>query len=157
MQVGRAQTYARRRASLPGMASLGASGQAGSLHHRHHRGVRGRPRPGWLGRKRERPDLVLFAALMLCVATTVELTKRAGENAGVTKDVYAVWELPIAILLPPVFALLAPLIRILLTQFRIRRVPVHRRVFTAGAVGLSLRAGLAGFPCNRPSQCRPEC
>ena len=31
-----------------------------------------------------------------------------GENAGVIKDVYAVWELPIAILLPPVFALVAP-------------------------------------------------
>ena len=32
-------------------------------------------------------DLVLFAVLMLCIATTVELTKRAGENAGVIKDV----------------------------------------------------------------------
>src|SRR5258708_30428400 len=56
---------------------------------------------GWAANVSVR-DLVLFAALILCVATTVELTKRAGENAGVTKDVYAVWELPIAILLPPV-------------------------------------------------------
>ena len=62
-------------------------------------------------------DLVVFAMLMLCIATTVELTKRAGENAGVIKDVYAVWELPIVILLPPVFALVAPLIRIALTQW----------------------------------------
>ena len=61
-------------------------------------------------------DLFVFAALLLCIATTVELTKRAGENAGVIKDVWGVWELPIAILLPPVFALVAPLIRIGLTQ-----------------------------------------
>ncbi len=32
-------------------------------------------------------DLFVFAVLMLCIATTVELTKRAGENAGVIKDV----------------------------------------------------------------------
>lgn len=90
-------------------------------------------------------DLLLFAALLLCIATTVELTKRAGENAGVTKDVYAVWELPIAILLPPVFALVAPLIRIILTQLRIRRVPVHRRVFTASAIGLSYGLASVAF------------
>jgi diguanylate cyclase (GGDEF)-like protein len=88
-------------------------------------------------------DLFVFGALLVCIGTTVELTRRAGENAGVTKDVYAVWELPIAILLPPVFALLAPLIRIGLTQLRIRRVPTHRRAFTAAAVGLSY--GLASL------------
>jgi diguanylate cyclase (GGDEF)-like protein len=90
-------------------------------------------------------DLFLFTALMLCVVTTVELTKRAGENAGVIKDVYAVWELPIAILLPPVFALLAPLIRIGLTQYRIRRIPTHRRVLTASAIGLSYGLASVGF------------
>ena len=82
---------------------------------------------------------------MLCVATTVELTKRAGENAGVVKDVYAVWELPMAILLPPVFVLVAPLIRIGLTQWRIRRIPAHRRVFAAAAVGLSYGLASVGF------------
>jgi diguanylate cyclase (GGDEF)-like protein len=82
-------------------------------------------------------DLLVFGALLGCIAATVELTKRAGENAGVTKDVYAVWELPIAILLPPAYALLAPLVQYALTQWRIRRVPPHRRIFTACAVGLS--------------------
>ena len=90
-------------------------------------------------------DLFVFAALMLCIATTVELTKRAGENAGVIKDVWGVWELPIAILLPPVFALLAPLIQVALAQYRIRRIPVHRRVFSAAAVGLSYGLASAGF------------
>jgi diguanylate cyclase (GGDEF)-like protein len=82
-------------------------------------------------------DLLVFAALLACIAATVELTKRAGENAGVTKDVYAVWELPIAILLPPAYALLAPLVQYGLTQWRVRRVSPHRRIFTACAVGLS--------------------
>ena len=56
-------------------------------------------------------DLFVFAVLMLCIATTVELTKRAGENAGVIKDVWGVWELPIAILLPPVSPWSRPLSR----------------------------------------------
>jgi diguanylate cyclase (GGDEF)-like protein len=82
-------------------------------------------------------DLLLCGALMLCTAATVELTRRAGENAGVIRDVYAVWELPLAILLPPVYALVVPAFRIALTQYRIRRVPLYRRVFSAAGVGLS--------------------
>jgi diguanylate cyclase (GGDEF)-like protein len=82
-------------------------------------------------------DLWLYGALLLCTAATVELTKRAGENAGLIKDVYGVWELPIAILLPPIYALLAPIFRFTLTQLRIRRVPLHRRVFSAAVMGLS--------------------
>jgi len=82
-------------------------------------------------------DLGLFGALLLCSALTVELTKRAGENAGVIKDVYGVWELPLAILLPPFFVLVAPIFRFTLTQLRIRPVPLHRRVFSAAVMGLS--------------------
>src|SRR5215472_6217441 len=82
-------------------------------------------------------DLVLFGALLLCTTATVELTKRAGESIGLTRDVYAVWELPLAILLPPVYALVVPIFRFTLTQLRIRRVPVHRRVFSAAIIGLS--------------------
>ena len=82
-------------------------------------------------------DLLLCGALMLCTAATVELTRRAGENAGVIRDVYAVWELPLAILLPPVYALVVPAFRFALTQYRIRRVPLYRRVFSAAGVGLS--------------------
>jgi diguanylate cyclase (GGDEF)-like protein len=82
-------------------------------------------------------DLWLFGVLLLCSALTVELTKRAGENAGMIKDVYGVWELPLAILLPPVFTLVAPIFRLTLTQVRIRPVPLHRRVFSAAVMGLS--------------------
>jgi diguanylate cyclase (GGDEF)-like protein len=82
-------------------------------------------------------DLLLFGALLACIATTVELTRRAGETAGIAKDVYAVWELPIAVLLGPLYALLAPLIRFALVQWRVRRIPLHRRVFSAAAISLS--------------------
>lgn len=82
-------------------------------------------------------NIWLFGVLLLCTALTVERTKRLGENAGLIKDVYTVWELPLAILLPPVYALVAPIFRFTLTQLRIRRIPLHRRVFSAAVVGLS--------------------
>jgi diguanylate cyclase (GGDEF)-like protein len=88
-------------------------------------------------------DVELFAALLLCVAATVELTRRVGENHGFVKDVYAIWELPVAILLPLAYAPVLPVIRFALTQWRIQRVPVHRRMLSAAALGLSyLAAGL---------------
>jgi diguanylate cyclase (GGDEF)-like protein len=82
-------------------------------------------------------DLALLAALVACDAITVEVYRRAGENAGVIKDVYGVWELPVAILLPPLYALLVPILRQVLAQWRIRQFPPHRRAFTAAVVGLS--------------------
>jgi len=88
-------------------------------------------------------DLALLAALVACEAATIEFTRRAGENAGVIKDVHGVWELPVAILLPPVYALLVPVLRLAMTQWRIRQVPVHRRAFSAAVVGLSY--GVASF------------
>ncbi len=88
-------------------------------------------------------DLVLFAGLLICSAATVELTRRVGENLGLVKDVYAVWELPVAILLPLAYAPVLPAVRFALTQWRILRVPVYRRVFSAAAIGLSyVTAGL---------------
>jgi diguanylate cyclase (GGDEF)-like protein len=90
-------------------------------------------------------QLLLFAALLGCDALTVEMTRSQGETASLIKDVYAIWELPVAILLPPVFALLAPIPRIALTQWRIRQIAPHRRVFTAGAIGLSYGAAYVTF------------
>jgi diguanylate cyclase (GGDEF)-like protein len=89
--------------------------------------------------------LLLLVFLLLCIVATVELTKRAGENAGLIRDVYAVWELPIALLLPPVYALLVPIFRLWLCQWRIRRTPLHRRVFTAAILGLSYGSASLAF------------
>jgi diguanylate cyclase (GGDEF)-like protein len=90
-------------------------------------------------------DLLVLGSLLLCIAATVELTKRAGENAGLIRDVYAVWELPIALLLPPLYALLVPVFRLALVQWRIRSAPLHRRVFSASAVGLSYGGASLAF------------
>jgi diguanylate cyclase (GGDEF)-like protein len=88
-------------------------------------------------------DLELFAALLGCSAATVELTRRSSENKGFAKDVYAVWELPVAILLPLAFVPIIPAVRTALTQWRVRRAPLYRRVFTSAAIGLSyFAAGL---------------
>lgn len=101
-------------------------------------------------------DLLLFAALLACTAVTVELTRRAGENSGgLIRDVYGVWELPVAILLPPVYALLAPAIRLALIQWRIRQLPVYRRVFSAAAVGLAWGSASVAFHGIHPDVTGP--
>ena len=82
-------------------------------------------------------DLVVFGLLVACGGVTVEMMRRTGETALFIKDVCGVWELPIAILLPPMYALLAPIPRIALSQWRVRKIAVHRRVFTAAAISLS--------------------
>src|SRR5579859_7000578 len=90
-------------------------------------------------------NLGLFGALLVCTAATVELTKRSGENAGVIKDVYTVWELPIAILLPPAYALVMPIFRFTLTQLRIRRIPLYKRVLSTAVIGLALGSASVVF------------
>jgi len=82
-------------------------------------------------------DLLLFSGLVVCSLVTVEVSRRPGETALQTKDVFAIWTLPIAVLLPPVFALLAPIPRLAFTQWRVRKIAPYRRVFTAAALGLS--------------------
>jgi diguanylate cyclase (GGDEF)-like protein len=90
-------------------------------------------------------DLVLFAGLLACSAATVELTRRAGENNGVAKDVYATWELPAALLLPLAYVPVLPMVRLALTQWRIHRGAPYRRVFSAAVVGLSYVAAALVF------------
>ena len=91
-------------------------------------------------------SLVLLGILVACEAATVEFTKRAGEIIGNAKDVYGVWEIPVAILLPPVYALLVPILRQVLVQWRIQRsARLHRRIFTAGVLGLSYGAASLVF------------
>jgi diguanylate cyclase (GGDEF)-like protein len=82
-------------------------------------------------------DLMVFGLLLACNAATVELTRRASEPEGTVKDVHAIWELPVVVLLPPLYALLMPVIRFALLQWRVRRGSVHRRVFSAAAIGIA--------------------
>jgi diguanylate cyclase (GGDEF)-like protein len=89
--------------------------------------------------------LLILVALLACTTATVELTKRAGENAGLIRDIFAVWELPLAVLLPPVYVLCVPIFRFSLVQLRVRQLPLHKRVFTAAAIGLSYGAASVVF------------
>jgi diguanylate cyclase (GGDEF)-like protein len=90
-------------------------------------------------------SLALLGILVACEAATVEFTRRAGEITGVVKDVHGVWELPVAILLPPVYALVVPILRLALVQWRVRPARLHRRIFTAAVVGLSYGAASLVF------------
>ncbi len=90
-------------------------------------------------------DLILFGVLLTCTAVAVELSRRAKERSGWDKDVQGVWEFPIIILLPPLFALIAPISRLVLTQWRVSRPPLHRRVFSLSSIGLSYGAASLAF------------
>jgi diguanylate cyclase (GGDEF)-like protein len=96
-------------------------------------------------------DLELAALLLACNLATVELTRRAGEPAGQDKDVHAVWELPLALLLPPVYGLLVPIPRMILVQGRVRPTLIHRRALTAAALGLSYGAASLAFHAAAPA------
>ena len=100
--------------------------------------------------------LILFALLLGCTVFAVELTRRAGEQAGNIRDVQGIWELPVAILLPPLYALVIPITRIALTQWRVRRAPLYRRVFSAAAVGLSYGAASVTFRSLSGLLLRPD-
>ena len=85
-------------------------------------------------------DFILFAVLLACTAIAVEWSRRAKEQHGMSKDVQGVWEFPIVILLPPLFALLAPISRLALTQWRVSRAPLHRRIFSCASISLAYGA-----------------
>jgi diguanylate cyclase (GGDEF)-like protein len=96
-------------------------------------------------------DLRLCAVFVGCGAASVELTRRAGEREGVTRDVYAIWDLPAAVLLPPLYALLIPLPRVVLTEWRIRRTLLHRRAYSTTAHGLAYAAASLVFRSAVPA------
>src|SRR3984885_553173 len=82
-------------------------------------------------------DITLFAGLMCCGALCVEATRRLGQPSGVWRDLLSAWWLPVALLLPPVYALVAPAVLGLLIYVRVRRGAVYRRVFSSAALGLA--------------------
>jgi diguanylate cyclase (GGDEF)-like protein len=90
-------------------------------------------------------DVALFALLLGFGAASIELTRRSGEPAGLIRDVYGVWQLPMALFLPPVYVLIAPVSKLAFTQWRTRQTVLHRRVFTAAAVGLAYGAASLAF------------
>ncbi|WP_049568085.1 GGDEF domain-containing protein [Nonomuraea sp. SBT364] len=84
-----------------------------------------------------RHDVLTFAALMSCGAVCIEATRRLGMPAGVSRDLLSAWWLPVALLLPPLYALLAPILLQTLLQVRVRATVLHRRVLSSAAIGLA--------------------
>jgi diguanylate cyclase (GGDEF)-like protein len=92
------------------------------------------------------PDLGKFLLLIGCGLVSVAATPRTAYAQGaLVRDFITAWVLPVAILLPPVYAMLSPIPLLVLTQWRIHPGVIYRRVFTAGAIGLSYGAASALF------------
>jgi diguanylate cyclase (GGDEF)-like protein len=102
---------------------------------------------GWLlaGTQWQASDLVLFAALLAAAVVCIEAIRRLGQPSGVTRDLLSAWWLPIALLLPPVYALLAPFVIGAVLYVRARRTPVYRRLFSSAALGLAGAAASVTF------------
>ena len=83
-------------------------------------------------------DLEKFLLLLGCGLISVAATPRTAYTQGaLVRDFITVWVLPVAVLLPPVYAMVAPIPLLALTQWRIHRGVIYRRAFTATAMGLA--------------------
>lgn len=87
-------------------------------------------------------DMVLAGLLAVFSLAAVELAHRLAppEPAGLIRDIVAVWLLPAAILLPPIYGLAVVALTFAALQMRARQTIVHRRLFSASAIGLTLAA-----------------
>jgi diguanylate cyclase (GGDEF)-like protein len=91
-------------------------------------------------------DLEKFLLLLSCGMISVVATPRIAYGQGaIVRDFLTVWVLPVAILLPPWYAMVTPIPLLMLTQWRIHRGIVHRRVFTGAAIGLAYGAASLVF------------
>jgi diguanylate cyclase (GGDEF)-like protein len=91
-------------------------------------------------------QLAVFLPLLACGVVAIEATRNVAEPHGtVVRDMQAVWFVAIAVLLPPVYTLLAP---IPLTSYKLLRahgMVAHRRVFSTAAIGLGYGSASAAF------------
>lgn len=82
-------------------------------------------------------DLPKFILLLGCGMVSVAATPRGiYASGGLTRDFITVWVLPIAVLLPPVYAMVTPIPLYILTQRRVNRAVTYRMVFTVAAIGI---------------------
>jgi diguanylate cyclase (GGDEF)-like protein len=91
-------------------------------------------------------DLVKFSLLLVCGLVSVAATPRVAYlQSGIARDFLTAWVLPVAILLPPAYAMLMPIPLQVLTQWRVHRGIVYRRVFTTAALALAYGAASVLF------------
>ena len=91
-------------------------------------------------------DLVKFLLLVCCGMISVASTPRMmySVNGGLVRDFSSIWTVPAAILLPPVYAAMAPIAFSAAMYLFIHRGVPHRQIFTAAAQSLSY-AGASAF------------
>ncbi len=58
-------------------------------------------------------------------------------------------------LLPGLYALIVPAIRLTLTQWRVKQAPVYRRVYTAAAIGIAYGCARLVYMAVLPAGSRP--
>jgi diguanylate cyclase (GGDEF)-like protein len=91
-------------------------------------------------------DVGTYLALLGCGVVAIEATRTVREpTGGVARDLQTVWYLAIAITLPPVYALLAPIPLTAYRLLRVRRVLMHRRVFSNATISLAYGGASAAF------------
>ncbi len=87
-----------------------------------------------------------FLLLLGCALVSVAATPRiAYLQSGMVRDFITAWVLPVAILLPPVYCMVMPIPLYLLTQWRVHKGVVYRRVFSAAAISLAYGAAALLF------------
>src|SRR6516225_3294351 len=90
--------------------------------------------------------LLKFLLLLGCALVSVAATPRdAYYKSGMVRDFITAWVLPVAILLPPVYAMIMPIPLYSLTQALSPRSVVYRRVFSAAAISLAYGAAAVLF------------
>ena len=91
-------------------------------------------------------QLLVYLLLLSCGLVSVAATPRSAYlQGGITRDFITVWVLPVAILLPPIYAMAVPVPLYLLTQWRVHKGVVYRKVFTAAAITLGYGAASLVF------------
>ena len=101
-------------------------------------------------------DAATYLALLGCGVVAIEATRRVNEPRGtVGRDLQTVWYLAIAITLPPVYALLAPIPLTAFRLLRVRRVLMYRRVFSNATISLAYGGASAAFHMIPPSLAGP--
>jgi diguanylate cyclase (GGDEF)-like protein len=92
-------------------------------------------------------DLVKFLVLACCGMISIASTPRIAytTGGGLTRDFSSVWVTPIAILLPPIYCAIVPILIGLVAQLCVHKGIIYRRVFTAAATSLSYAAASLVF------------
>jgi diguanylate cyclase (GGDEF)-like protein len=91
-------------------------------------------------------DALLFLGLLACGVVAIESTRAVKEVHGaLSRDLQTVWYLAIAILLPPTYAFLAPLLLMGYKLWRMPKMIVYRRVFSNATISLAYGGASLAF------------